>query len=178
MQHFESMTMTSPRVETFAFFCGIAYLAIGLLGFMPQPVQTPPGDTAASAALYGYLLGLLPVNAVHNAVHAAVGVWGVAAGRSFTSPKLYARIVAVAFAALALLGLAPGLESLSGFVPLHGNDVWLHAATAAIAAYFGWHPAASVERRASREADRRQRAEPVAHERRLHPDRRSPGSEV
>ena len=150
----------SPRVETFAFFCGIVYFAVGLLGLMP-------------------LAGLLPENLVHNGVHVGIGAWGIAAGRSVTSPRRYARIVAIAFAALALIGLAPGPDMLFAIVPLHGNGVWLYAGTAAIATYFGWHPTASIERRAGRDGDRRQSAEPVAHERRSgRPDRRLPGSEV
>jgi hypothetical protein len=169
------------RVETFAFFCGIAYLAIGLLGLMPQALQPAPSDSPPLniALLHGYLLGLFPVNVVHNGVHIAIGAWGIVAGRSVASPKLYARTVAIAFAALAVLGLAPGLDTLFGIVPLHGNDVWLHAGTAAIATYFGWHPSASIERRASTDSDRRQHSEPVAQDRRSgHGDRRLPGSEI
>lgn len=172
---------STVRVETFAFFCGIAYLAIGLLGLMPQAVEPPDAASAPVniAMLHGYLLGLFPVNIVHNAVHVAIGAWGIVAGRSVASPKLYARCVAVAFAVLAVLGLAPGFDTLFGIVPLHGNDIWLHAGTAAIATYFGWHPAASVERRAPDNPDRRQRTEPVAEDRRSgHADRRLPGSEV
>ncbi len=169
------------RIETFAFFCGIAYLALGLLGMMPQAVQPPTNDAPALdiMLLHGDLLGLFPVNIVHNGLHIAIGAWGIVAGRSVASPKLYARTVAIAFAALALLGLVPESDTLFGIVPLHGYDVWLHAGTAALAIYFGWHPAASVERRAGRDSDRRQRVEPVPHERRSgHGDRRLPGSEV
>jgi hypothetical protein len=39
----------------------------------------------------GYLLGLFPVNVLHSAVHFAIGVWGIVAGRGMTSPKVYAR---------------------------------------------------------------------------------------
>ena len=172
---------SSMRVETFAFFCGIAYLAIGLLGLMPQAVHPPPADSPPVniALLHGYLLGLFPVNVVHNGLHIAIGAWGIVAGRSVASPKTYARAVAIAFATLALLGVVPGLDTLFGLVPLHGYDVWLHAGTAAIAIYFGWHPAASVERRAGHDSDRRQHVEPVAQERRSgHGDRRLPGSEI
>jgi hypothetical protein len=63
------------------------------------------------------------------------------------------------------MGLIPGLNNLFGFIPLHGHDVWLHAGTAAIAAYFGWRKEVDVERRHM--ADRRQRMMPVARERRL-----------
>lgn len=172
---------SSLRVETFAFFCGIAYLAIGLLGLMPQAVHPPSSNSPPVniALLHGYLLGLFPVNIVHNGIHIAIGAWGIVAGRSVASPKFYARTVAVAFATLAVLGLIPGLDTLFGLVPLHGYDVWLHAATAAVAIYFGWHPSASIERRGGDSTDRRQRVEPVEQERRSgHGDRRLPGSEI
>ena len=128
---------------------------------------------------HGKLLGVFPVNVLHSGVHVAVGVWGIVAGRSVTSPRLYARAMAVFFGALALMGIVPGLNTLFGMLPLHGNDIWLHGATAAVAAYFGWHPTASVERRASARPDRRHHPEAVQRDRRSgHGDRRLPGSEV
>jgi hypothetical protein len=57
------------------------------------------------------------------------------------------------------------LNNVFGFIPLHGHDVWLHAGTAALAAYFGWRSEVQMERRQN--ADRRQRMLPVARERRL-----------
>ena len=36
------------------------------------------------------------------------------------------------------MGLIPGLNTTFGLIPIFGNDVWLHALTALIAAYFGW----------------------------------------
>jgi hypothetical protein len=35
-------------------------------------------------------------------------------------------------------GLFPAIQSTLGLIPIFGNDVWLHALTAAIAAYFGF----------------------------------------
>jgi hypothetical protein len=52
-----------------------------------------------------------------------------------------------------------------GLIPLYSHDVWLHAGTAAIAAYFGWRKEVNMERRMKRE--RRERMIPVARERRL-----------
>jgi hypothetical protein len=174
-------TRAPARVETFAFFCGLAYFAIGLLGLMPQALTRPPagGQAMHVTMLHGELLGLFPVNVAHSAAHIAIGAWGIAAGRSLANPTIYARVLAVFFAALALMGLAPDLDTVFGVLPLHGPDVWLHGATAAVAAYFGWHPSASLERRSAKEADRRQKSEPVGRERRTHHgDRRLPGSEV
>jgi hypothetical protein len=42
------------------------------------------------------------------------------------------------YAIFAVMGLIPGLDTVFGLVPLHGNDVWLHALLAAGAAYFGF----------------------------------------
>ena len=80
---------------------------------------------------------------------------------------------------LAVLGLIPATNTLFGFVPLHGHDVWLHAGTALIAAYFGWRGQTEVERRGNDKTDRREKTQPVPHERRYgHGDRRIPTSEV
>src|SRR5262245_27781832 len=168
------------RTGTFALFCGIVFLSIGMLGLIPAILQPAPADAPPTQVtmLYGYLLGLFPVNVLHSAVHLSVGVWGIAAGRYVAHPKLFARVLAVAYALLAVLGLIPGANTLFGLLPLHGHDVWLHAGTAAIAAYFGWRTQADTERRNAAVADRREHVEPVEHERRYgHGDRRIPTSE-
>ena len=147
----------------------------------PAPADAPP---VRVTMLYGYLLGIFPVNVVHSIVHLAIGAAGIYAwksdhsGRRMDTPKIYARALAIVYGALALLGIIPGMQTFFGLVPLHGNDVWLHAGTAAFAAYFGWRSEAFVDRRAER-SDRRQEPKPVERERRLgHSDRRVPGSEV
>jgi hypothetical protein len=62
-------------------------------------------------------------------------------------------------------------------LPLHGNNVWLHVGTAAMAAYFALHAELSVEHRASTTSDRREEAVRVASERRHgHADRRLPAT--
>ena len=53
------------RTATFALFAGIVYLSAGLLGLVPEALMPPPADAPAPTrltALYGYLLGLFPVN--------------------------------------------------------------------------------------------------------------------
>ena len=155
------------KTTTFALIFGIAYLAAGLLGLIPAALMPPPPDAPPTSftLLYGYLLGLFPVNVLHSAVHLAIGFWGIAASRDPTGAKVYGRSLAILYGALAVMGLIPGLNNVFGFIPLHGHDVWLHAGTAAIAAYFGWRTEVDVERRHM--AERRQRMMPVARERRL-----------
>ena len=127
-------------VRTFALVAGIAYLAAGVLGFIPQLLSPPPANAphVGITAFYGYLLGLFPVNFLHNLVHLAIGAWGIAASRMAGGARTYAKALAIIYGILTIMGLIPGLSTLFGLVPLFGHDVWLHAITAIIAAYFGW----------------------------------------
>jgi hypothetical protein len=152
---------------TFALIFGIAYLGAGLLGLIPAALMPPPADAPPTtfAVMYGYLLGLFPVNILHSAVHIAIGAWGLMAWRGTASPHVFARSLAMLYGVLAVMGLIPGLNNVFGFIPLHGHDVWLHAGTAAVAAYFGWRSEVHMERRHA--SDRRQRMMPVARERRF-----------
>lgn len=127
-------------VKTFALVAGIAYLAAGALGFVPALVTAPPGDApgVGITAFHGYLLGLFPVNFMHNLVHLAIGAWGLAASRSIGGARAFSKTLTVLYGALAVMGLIPALNTLFGLAPIHGHDVWLHAGTALVAAYFGW----------------------------------------
>jgi hypothetical protein len=154
-------------IATFALIFGIAYLGAGVLGLIPAALIPPPADAPPTtfALLYGYLLGLFPVNILHSAVHIAIGAWGLMAWRGAASPHVFARSLAIFYGVLALMGLIPGMNTLFGMLPMHGHDVWLHAGSAAIAAYFGWRSEARMERR--HVTDRRQTMLPVARERRF-----------
>jgi len=88
--------------------------------------------------LYGRLLGLFPVNLLHTLVHLVIGMWGVLAWRSYSSSRTYAQSLAVIYAILTVLGLIPLTSTMFGLVPLFSHDVWLHALTALVAAYFGF----------------------------------------
>lgn len=126
--------------RNFALVFGIVFLLIGIAGFVPQLVQEmhPEHPALTIHANSGQLFGLFPVNVLHNIVHVLFGLWGLAAFRSVAGAKFYGRGVAVIYAVLTVAGFIPGLDTLFGLVPLFGNDIWLHAALALVAAYFGW----------------------------------------
>ena len=155
------------KTTTFALIIGIAYLGAGVLGLIPAALMPPPPDAPPTTftVLYGYLLGIFPVNVLHTAVHLAIGFWGLMVWRRLQDAKVFLRTLAILYGALAVMGLVPGLNNVFGFIPRHSHDVWLHAGTAALAAYFGWRSEVQMERRQN--ADRRQRMLPVARERRL-----------
>ena len=124
--------------RTFALLFGIVFLAVGVAGFLPAPLTSDlhPGHPQVEGGRQ--LLGLFPVNMYHNAVHILFGLWGLLASRSLGGSVTYARGVAIIYAVLTVAGLVPNLQTVYGMIPLYGNDVWLHAVLALVAAYFGW----------------------------------------
>jgi hypothetical protein len=126
--------------RSFARVIGIVFLAVGVLGFFPG-LKSPPPLSAPHLAMeggYGLLLGLFPVNWIHNLVHLAIGVIGWSSSRTMGDARRFARGLTLFYGALAVMGIIPVLNSLFGLTPLFGHDIWLHAGTAAVASYFGF----------------------------------------
>ncbi len=145
------------NTRTFALIMGIVLLLSGIAGFIPglvthvEPVTGPaPGATGAATTADvvdagGYLLGLFPVNTLHNLVHVVWGLFGIVAYRSFRNARTFAQATAVVYAVLTVFGLIPGLNTTFGLIPLYGHDVWLHALIAIVSAYFGFARAADAD---------------------------------
>jgi uncharacterized protein DUF4383 len=113
----------STTLQKLAGVFGVIFIVVALLGFI-----TPGGMAMATAADTGLLLGLFPVNLLHNIVHLLFGIWGFAAARSWGGSKSYFTIAGAIYAVLTCVGfLSP---SGFGLVPLGGNDIWLHAVLA------------------------------------------------
>ncbi len=128
--------------QYFALTIGIIYVAMGVMGGIPNLVQPAAVDLDSTsielANGYGDLLALFPVNSAHNIVHLLIGTLGIVASISLDSSRLYSGVLSIFYGFLAVMGLVPIANSTFGLIPLFGNDVWLHAGTAAIAAYFGF----------------------------------------
>lgn len=124
----------------FARVIGILFLAVGVLGFVPG-LKSPPPLEAPHLSMeggYGLLLGLFAVNWIHNLVHVVIGVAGLRASHSISESRKFARGLTLFYGGLAVVGVIPVLNSTFGLIPLFGHDIWLHAGTAAVAAYFGF----------------------------------------
>ena len=136
------------NTATMALVFGVAFSIIGVLGFFPSPPD-PAAPPLTFDHGHGMVLGLFPVNTLHNVAHLLFGMVGIAAASGILlSARAYFQLIAVAYALLAILGVIPGTQTAFGFIPLWGNDVWLHAAIAAVAAYFGFAaPVAVAPRR-------------------------------
>jgi hypothetical protein len=106
-------------VRRVAMVFGIVFLLVGILGLVS------PGGMSMGVASPGMILGLFPVNLLHNIVHLLFGVWGLMASRSFTGAKMFAQVGGVIYIVLAICGWL--LPNTFGLLPNGGNDIWLHA---------------------------------------------------
>jgi hypothetical protein len=131
--------MLDMSTRYFSLVLGIIFLLVGIAGFVPGLMHTP--EHAADVQVtqsFGRLMGLFPVNALHNVVHIVFGICGIAAYRSYTGARGYSKAVAIIYAVLAIMGIIPVLNTTFGLIPLYGHDIWLHAVIAIAAAYFGF----------------------------------------
>ncbi len=98
---------------------GVIFVIVAVLGFI-----TPGGMSMGMDPGTGLLLGLFPVNLLHNVVHLLFGIWGLVASRSWSGSKSYFTTAGIIYLVLTCVGfLSP---TGFGMVPLGGNDTWLH----------------------------------------------------
>ena len=83
------------------------------------------------------VLGLFPVNTLHNVVHLLFAILGIAAWAGGWG-RGYFQFLTVLYGLLAIMGLIPVMQTTFGLIPIWGHDVWLHGAIAAASAYFGF----------------------------------------
>jgi hypothetical protein len=124
----------------FVLIVGAAFLAAGIAGFIPffTPHAPPEAPHLIVDTSYGYLLGLFPVNIIHNLFHFAVGVMGVLAFRSYPAALQFSRFLGITLGVLTLMGMIPALNTGFGLWPLYGHDIWLHGLEAVVGLYLGF----------------------------------------
>ena len=108
-------------IQRVAQIFGAAFLLIAIAGFVW------PGGLSMMATMgpdQPRLFGLFPINLLHNFVHLAFGIWGLAASRTFDAAKTYALAAGVIYLVLAALGFV--FPTMFGLVPIGGHDIWLH----------------------------------------------------
>jgi hypothetical protein len=90
----------------FALVVGGAFTLAGLAGFLPffTPHAPPDAPHLLVDVSYGLLLGLFPVNLIHNLFHLGVGVMGLLAFRSYPSALQFSRFLGIALGILTLMG--------------------------------------------------------------------------
>lgn len=118
-------------VQRVAQVIGIAFLGVAILGFF-----TSGGSMEDDPNLAPRVLGLFPVNLLHNLIHLAFGIWGVVASRSWDAARSYCRISGVIYLVLMVMGFI--VPDMFGLVPIGSHDIWLHALLGGVLAYFGF----------------------------------------
>jgi len=106
--------------KTIALIFGIIYTLVGVVGFL-----SPLGGTFGMVPVP--LLGLFYINLVHNIVHLAIGIPGLLMAGNEESAARYLRVFGIILVLVAILGFIRSIEaSIHGFLPIGGQDVWLH----------------------------------------------------
>jgi 4-hydroxybenzoate polyprenyltransferase len=118
--------------RTIALTVSVVFLVVGVAGFIPG-ITTHYGDMQfAGHDSDAKLIGIFEVSVLHNIVHLALGVAGVAMSRTVSSAWLYLIGGGVVYAIIWIYGLIVDRESNANFVPLNSADNWLHFALAVL----------------------------------------------
>lgn len=125
-------TMAMTPLQKASGLVGAVFLLVGVAGFIPG--LTTDFD---QLELFGHeseaaLLGIFHVSILHNLVHVAFGVAGLAMARSWTGSRAFLIGGGVVYLALALYGALIDRHSEANFVPMNIADNWLHLALGAV----------------------------------------------
>ncbi|MCC6586409.1 MAG: DUF4383 domain-containing protein [Bryobacterales bacterium] len=103
-------------IRKLAMFWGVIFVAVGLLGFVPNPIVGPNAYFDTDVA--------------HNAAHILLGLLLVVTTRTNALARNGLFIVGAIYLLLAILGFATvgneGQGHLLGLVHINGRDNWLH----------------------------------------------------
>jgi hypothetical protein len=103
---------------------GAVFLAVGVLGFVPGITTNYDHLTFAGHHSDAPLLGIFNVSVLHNLVHLAFGVAGIALARKFNSARSYLIGGGVVYLVLFVYGLVINHDSSANFVPVNDADNW------------------------------------------------------
>ncbi|MCW3844299.1 DUF4383 domain-containing protein [Micromonospora yasonensis] len=105
---------------------GVIFLVVGVLGFIP-------GITSSYSDLYwaghqseAKLFGTFQVSVLHNLVHLAFGVAGLAMSRTVSGAQAFLVGGGAIYLVLWLYGLVINRGSAANFIPVNLADSWLH----------------------------------------------------
>ena len=129
--------------RNFALIGGIVMLVMGLLALVPNL----NGSAESLPVLYvndsyGLFLNVFPMNIFNKIALIVFGVAGMgcyfSSRYSYRLSSIFAKTVFWVMGTLAILGLFPETNTLSGYWPLFGAEVFAHGSFAVIGLYFGY----------------------------------------
>lgn len=131
-------------IKKFALMGGSVMVLMGLFALVPASMvysNDLPGLYVDSG--YGYFLGVFPMNILNKLALLFFGTVGIACGSTgslsdMRASIIWSRVVLFTMGSLAILGMFPQTNTLGGYWPLFGNEVWFHAVFAVMGGYFGF----------------------------------------
>jgi Domain of unknown function (DUF4383) len=106
---------------------GATFILVGILGFIPGITSHLYGGLDfAGHNSQAKLLHIFQVSWLHNIVHIAFGLVGVAFARTWATARLYLIGGGVVYLVLWFYGLLIDQQGGANFVPLNTADNWLH----------------------------------------------------
>ena len=113
-------------IRTAALIMGIVFLLVGILGFIPGITNPYSAMSFAGHDSGAKLLGIFQVSVLHNLVHLAFGIVGIAAARTAGAARSFLIVGGVIYLVLWIYGLIIKQGSAANFVPVNTADNWLH----------------------------------------------------
>jgi uncharacterized protein DUF4383 len=122
-----SMTTDRTPVQVLATLIGATFILVGILGFIPGITSHLYGGLDfAGHDSQAKLLHVFQVSWLHNIVHIAFGLVGLALARTWESARLFLIGGGVVYLVLWFYGLLISMDSGANFVPFNTADNWLH----------------------------------------------------
>jgi len=106
---------------------GATFILVGILGFIPGiTTHLYGGLDFAGHNSQAKLLHIFQVSWLHNIVHIALGLVGLALARTWATARLYLVGGGVVYLVLWFYGLLIDQHGGANFVPFNTADNWLH----------------------------------------------------
>lgn len=112
-------TAERTTLQTVAMLIAIAFLLVGIIGFIPGITTDAPGDFIGEES-EAKVLGIFNVSIVHNLVHLLFGIVGFALARSWDGARMFLIGGGALYLALWLLGIIGALD----WLPVNDADNW------------------------------------------------------
>ncbi|MEV6235705.1 DUF4383 domain-containing protein [Lentzea sp. NPDC051838] len=113
-------------IQLVAAVVGTVFLLVGVLGFVPGVTANYDQLSFAGHHEGALLLGVFAVSVLHNLVHVAFGVAGLALARTPRQAAVYLVGGGAIYLVLWLYGTVIDHDSAANFVPVNTADNWLH----------------------------------------------------